>query len=250
MLEKITPSLFCDGSPSAELIALAQQFSLSLVTSEPSLPYLVLIEEKLCLVEPRAKYKPIVVDFLAGKNRHREQFGGGKNQLICKAVGISKNYKPSVLDMTAGLGGDAFVLAALGCNVAMQERNPMVAALLNDGVQRLKASGSDISLALLHTDSLQSSTSISADVVYLDPMYPDTKNKAAANKEMTVFKDIVGKDTDAAGLFERAKSVATYRVVVKRPKKGELLGGVEPTYQQMGKSSRYDIYVNKGLPKG
>lgn len=250
MFETITPSLFCDGSPSAELVDVASKFGLLIVNSPPSLPYLELIDERLCLVEPRQKYTPIVVDFLMGKNRHREQFGGGKNQLICKAVGVSTHYKPSVLDMTAGLGGDAFVLAGLGCKVAMQERNPMVAALLDDGVARLKQSGSSIDLTLLHADSLKHASDFTADVVYLDPMYPDTKNKAAANKEMTVFKDIVGKDTDASGLLERAKASATYRVVVKRPKKGELLGGVEPTYQQVGKSSRFDIYVNKGLPKG
>lgn len=41
-----------------------------------------------------------------------------------------------MVDATAGLGRDAFVLAALGCRVRMVERHPVVAALLDDGLQR------------------------------------------------------------------------------------------------------------------
>ncbi|MCB1616251.1 MAG: class I SAM-dependent methyltransferase, partial [Pseudomonadales bacterium] len=52
----------------------------------------------------------IFVDFAGGKNCHRRQFGGGKSQSIAKAVGIRSGFFPSVLDVTAGFGADAFVL--------------------------------------------------------------------------------------------------------------------------------------------
>ena len=75
--------------------------------------------------------RPIYVDFLEGALAHRKQYGGGKNQLIAKAVGIKSSLKLSVLDVTAGLGRDAFVLATLGCAVLMCERSPIVFALLD-----------------------------------------------------------------------------------------------------------------------
>ncbi len=61
---------------------------------------------------------------------HRRKFGGGKGRAIAKAAGLNKGATPTILDGTAGLGRDAFVLASLGCKVQMVERHPVVAALL------------------------------------------------------------------------------------------------------------------------
>ncbi len=66
---------------------------------------------------------------------HRRKFGGGRGEAVAKAVGIKGDYLPDV-DATAGLGRDAFVLASVGCRVRMLERNPVVAALLDDGPAR------------------------------------------------------------------------------------------------------------------
>ncbi len=78
----------------------------------------------------------IFVDFVTGAMAHRRRFGGGRGEAVAKAVGIKGGYLPDVVDATAGLGRDAFVLAALGCRVRMLERHPVVAALLEDGLQR------------------------------------------------------------------------------------------------------------------
>ncbi|MCW5196798.1 class I SAM-dependent methyltransferase, partial [Buchnera aphidicola (Pemphigus obesinymphae)] len=76
------------------------------------------------------------IDFAHKKMEYRIKNCFLKKEAIRKAVGIKKNYYPNVLDATAGLGKDAFILAALGCQVCMIERNPIVAALLNDALQR------------------------------------------------------------------------------------------------------------------
>ena len=86
------------------------------------------------------KVGAVFVDFVEGKARHRLKFGGGKGQDIAKAVGLHKHKNPHVVDATAGLGRESFVLASLGCSVVMLERSPIVHALLADGLQRAKAS--------------------------------------------------------------------------------------------------------------
>ncbi|MBZ4777536.1 class I SAM-dependent methyltransferase, partial [Salmonella enterica subsp. enterica serovar Typhimurium] len=78
----------------------------------------------------------IFVDFVGGAMAHRRKFGGGRGEAVAKAVGIEGDYLPDVVDATAGLGRDAFVLASVGCRVRMLERNPVVAALLDDGLTR------------------------------------------------------------------------------------------------------------------
>ncbi|BFM51017.1 class I SAM-dependent methyltransferase [Marinomonas sp. THO17] len=196
--------------------------------------------------------KPVMVDFTAGAVDHRRRFGGGKGQDIAKAVGLNKRNELSVLDATAGLGRDAFVLASLGCQLTLCERVGFVRCLLADGLYRaaIHAEVSDIvsrmTLAASHIADLSEQAQF--DVVFLDPMYPHTdKSSAAAKKEMAFFRDLIGKDEDADALLAEAKQRAVYRVVVKRPKGAPFLNQEEPTYQLEGKSGRFDIYVIKSL---
>jgi 16S rRNA (guanine1516-N2)-methyltransferase len=82
---------------------------------------------------------PVRCDFAGGAAKHRRLFGGGKGQDIAKAVGLNhKGFKPKVLDLTAGLGRDSFVLASLGASLLMLERHPIVFALLEDGLARAR----------------------------------------------------------------------------------------------------------------
>ena len=110
-----------------------------LVNDNTSQFALVLTSERLELRKlDESKLGAIYVDLTGGSVAHRRKFGGGKGQAIAKAVGLKNGVIPSVLDATAGLGRDAFVLASLGCKVQMIERHPVVAALLEDGIHRAK----------------------------------------------------------------------------------------------------------------
>lgn len=196
--------------------------------------------------------KPVYVDFTSGAVDHRRRFGGGKGQDIAKAVGLNKRSNLSILDATAGLGRDAFVLACLGCSVALCERVGFVRAMLEDGLYRAsfhhEVSEIVAKMPLLESDITGIEGEQVFDVVYLDPMYPHTdKSSAAAKKEMAFFRDLVGKDLDADSLLAHALRLAEYRVVVKRPKGAPFLNNAEPTYQLEGKSGRFDVYVLKSL---
>src|SRR3990167_5790731 len=79
-----------------------------------------------------------MIDFLCGKLGYRRMHGGGKNQLIAKAVGIKPHQTLSVLDVTAGLGRDAFILATLGCNVTMVERSPVIYEKLKSAMEQAR----------------------------------------------------------------------------------------------------------------
>lgn len=206
---------------------------------------------------------PIRAEFAEGSVDHRRKFGGGKGQMIAKAVGVKAGVYPKVLDATAGLGKDAFVLATLGCSVQMLERSPVVHALLADGLARARdAAGFDdpeltriiARMELLAVDSQDYLAQISddnrPDVIYLDPMFPDRQKSADVKKEMAAFHHVVGKDEDADALLEKALAKANYRVVVKRPRKAPFINHKTPSYQLEGKSSRYDIYTIKKMPEG
>jgi 16S rRNA (guanine1516-N2)-methyltransferase len=200
-------------------------------------------------------------DFTAGANRHRRNFGGGNGQMIAKAVGLSGKFYPKVLDVTAGLGADAFILASLGCQMQLIERNPIVHCLLRDGLHRAVLSGiedSDLAeiinnINLLNEDSIDHLAAIEPhsrpDIVYVDPMFPVRKKSAQVKKEMQALHQIVGGDEDAGRVLDLALDKALYRVVVKRPAHSEYLGNLKPNYSLEGKSTRYDIFALKKIPK-
>ncbi|RMV69775.1 hypothetical protein ALP06_01855 [Pseudomonas coronafaciens pv. atropurpurea] len=194
------------------------------------------------------------VDFVEGAVAHRRLFGGGTGQMIAKAVGIQPGIRPSVLDATAGLGKDAFVLASLGCEMSLIERQPIIAALLEDGLLRGRSDrdvGSIIAQMRLLTGNaieiIRDWTGEPPQVIYLDPMFPHREKTALVKKEMRLFRPLVGDDMDAPALLEAALALATHRVVVKRPRKAPCIVGPKPGYALDGKSSRYDVYPKKAL---
>lgn len=198
---------------------------------------------------------PVVVDFVGGSAAHRRRFGGGRGQAIARAVGLGDAGKRQlqVLDATAGLGRDAFVLAALGCRMTLVERSDVVQVLLMDGLRRA-ADDPEVgaivqNMTLVPDDALGVMAAMAdgemadrPDVVYLDPMFPG-RRKAAARKEMRLFQHLVGEDPDADGLLTQALALARFRVVVKRPRRASNLAGKRPDYRLEGKSGRFDVYT-------
>ncbi|MFC7367054.1 class I SAM-dependent methyltransferase [Vreelandella zhaodongensis] len=203
--------------------------------------------------------KPLSVDFVAGKAAHRRQFGGGRGQLVAKACGLAKGVTPNVVDATAGLGRDAFVLASLGAQVLLIERVAAIAALLQDGLARAALADDTAAIAarmtLRHGDAaeqlaaLVTSAVFDPEVVHLDPMFPHREKSALVKKEMRLFRELAGNDDDAPRLLEAALDVATHRVVVKRPRKAPPIGGPAPQHTLEGKTSRYDLYVHRSLTR-
>lgn len=183
--------------------------------------------------------------------------GRAINTPFFRALGVRKGEprRPRVLDATAGLGEDAWLLASAGCQVVCLERNPIVHALLRDGLRRalaeppLQASQRQQgTIGLRHDSILQQGgcwtkgPAEAFDVVYLDPMFP-TGRRAVERKPMRVLRHLVGDDDDAQALWQAAMQIPARRVVVKRPRKAPLLGDVPPTLSQQGKALRYDIYI-------
>jgi len=202
----------------------------------------------------------IHVDFITGTLAHRRKYGGGKGQAIAKAIGI-KNYKLplTILDITAGLAKDAFVLACLGCSVTMIERHPIIAELVKNALfhaktdesfQIIKQQGFNLikadALHYLKNISNKRST-IKPDVIYMDPMYPERKKSASVKKSMQMLQKLIcfdsNKVSDETSLLTQALMVAQKRVVVKRPKGAPTLTDKAPTMCIESKITRYDVYV-------
>jgi len=197
------------------------------------------------------------VDFISGALNHRRKYGGGRGQAIAKAIGLKQGTTPPIiLDATAGLGKDAFVLACLGCPVTMIERSPIIAELVKDALIRAQDNEEMTAVInkgfkIINDNAIHYMNNLSKDdkpdVIYLDPMYPERKKSAQVKKNMQILQKLLGHDLNSSDLIEAALSCAKSRVVVKRPKGAELISDRKPTMQIESKKTRYDVYVIKAI---
>jgi 16S rRNA (guanine1516-N2)-methyltransferase len=230
---------------------LAQQLQLNLSPLNNDLLQLVVTDHH---VELRAHDlgNAIFIDFVSGKNAHRRQFGGGRGQPLAKAIGLKKGATPTIIDATAGFARDAFVLANLGCQITLIERNPLIATLIKDALLRA-VNNDDITtviqrMSLINNDAIEYLTKLEQqsrpEVIYMDPMYPSREKSALVKKDMRLLHQLAGPDTDSEQLLETARNTALKRVVVKRPKSAPFVGDQKPATSIESKNTRYDIYLN------
>lgn len=171
------------------------------------------------------------------------------HELLVRAARVRGAEAPTAVDCTAGLGEDALLLAAAGFSVTLVERDPAIAALLADAIER---AGDDSRLAqvadrmrLVVGDAVDvlPQLGFTPDVVFLDPMFPAKRKDAATNKKLQIFQLLEKPCDDEEALLSAALSAHPRKVVVKRPLKGPALAGAKPSSSLSGKVVRYDIIV-------
>ncbi len=241
--------MYLYAQKTSDSLALCQRYSLSHTPVKPTTDFYLQLQDgvlSLCLADD-AKQKPLAIDFCSNDNEYRRLHGGGLSQAIAKAVGLKANQPCRIIDATAGLGRDAFVLASLGAHVTLIERSAVLFALLENAHQRglVQASVSGIMnrMMLVFANALDQLPLMQADIVLLDPMFPHRAKSALVKKELRWVREVVGDDDDADLLLALAKAAACQRVVVKRSSHAGYLADTKPDYSLCGQSSRFDIYL-------
>ena len=203
-----------------------------------------------------ARERPYRIDFSSYLSKRQES---AKSELVSKAVG-KIDSDSTVIDLTAGIGRDSITLAAAGHNVIMVERNPILFALLQDALNRLKKENNAITnrVNLFKYDSTafgnnqQSLAHVlnSKVTVYLDPMYAEESvgKKAAVKKETQILHRVLGleegnNEENNTNLMTSAVQLANQRVVVKRALNAKALSNLRPHHQILGKTQRFDVYL-------
>ena len=170
-------------------------------------------------------------------------------ELLVRAARVRGVDEPTAVDATAGLGEDSLLLAAAGFEVTLCERDPVIAALLEDALLRAAANERLAPIvARMHLapgDALDvlARLDTAPDVVFLDPMFPERRRKAATNKKLALFQRLERPCENEEALMQAALAVRPRKVVVKRPLKGPYLASAKPSSSLAGKVVRYDVYV-------
>nr|WP_284047465.1 class I SAM-dependent methyltransferase [Guyparkeria hydrothermalis] len=239
----------------AGLAAFAADHGLVCVESREAVPpdQFVLAAEtgRVGLFPPAARpdlgHVPLAIDF-ADRAYARPLT---RKDALARATGWKGGFRPPVIDLTAGLGRDAWALAAGGCRVVAVERHPVVHCLLADALAR---AADDPALAdvaaritLVAGDVLSEEppdVSASSETVwYLDPMFPERKKSALVKKPMRIFHHLVGEDADSVALFAWARRQPGTRWVVKRPPGAPTIDATAPDIDYRSGRLRFDVYL-------
>lgn len=244
---------------------------------------LVLEKEKMSLrcdfleMLPRIKPGKLQTELLvkAAKIKHKEPLSDSgiqsKNNIEQSKVTNERSLQaiPIAIDATAGLGQDSFLLAAAGFSVYMFEQDPIIAALLEDALDRAKSDpvlanivermhlfaedsisalqrlGTSLSRdeQMPQTSDSQPYLTVKPDVIYLDPMFPERTKSAAVKKKFQLLHHLEHPCENEEELLGAAMNIQPRKIVVKRMAKGPFLAGKKPSYSIKGKSIRYDCYV-------
>ena len=233
-------------NPNIELTDIEKEQADSLPEGENRL-LLVYKEEGLTLTDGTLSLRG---DFAALHRRIRRD--NLNRELLVRAVRRKGLPEPvRVLDATAGLGEDSFLLAAAGCRVVMYEQNPVIAALVQDALERA-ANGADRELAeiasrmtLRRGDSIAAmqAKAVQADVIFLDPMFPERQKSALVKKKFQLLHYLEKPCADQEIMLKAAMAAGPETIVIKRPLKGPELGGIKPLYSLKGKAIRYDCII-------
>ncbi|HBI22589.1 MAG TPA: SAM-dependent methyltransferase [Legionella sp.] len=203
-------------------------------------PELCIIDGTLALQIPG--FLPLSVDF--SRQTVQKRRDAGKKQGLVRACKPMQGMR--IIDATAGWGRDAAVLAGFGADVLMLERQPMMAALLADGLAR-RSDNDHFKLSLLHTDAKHYLMTLTKaaypDVIYIDPMHPTRQKSALVKKDMQALQQLLGADDDVCALLQLALKRTRHRVVVKWPQRLPAL--IDPDLSVPGKTVRFDIYFNR-----
>ena len=184
-------------------------------------------------------FRPFSLDFSKAVSNGTQS----KSPLI-KAMG---KQSKTVMDATAGWCGDALALVDAGFAVVAIEQNPIVAAMVEDAINSMSLHRKR-AFQFVHSSSTGylDQSEHEPDVVYLDPMYPESSKSAKPKKPMQLLQYLSeacqDSDThDEIALFNAAMKKAKHRVVVKRPHRALPLAPGK-VGEVVSKLVRFDLY--------
>ncbi len=234
-----------EGAEAERAEALSEQLDIETGEPQENETYLVLDADGLSLRRGELSLRADFAEMLP-----RLKQSNLEREMLVKAARIKGMQEPLLIDATAGFAEDSIILAAAGFRLIMFEKDPVIAALLEDALlraERLTELKDVISrMELRMGDSIQGMKELAgqADVICLDPMFPERRKSAAVKKKFQLLHELERPCDNEEELLRAAIEAAPKKRVIKRPAKGAYLAGLKPSHSYEGKAVRYDCLVN------
>ena len=205
------------------------------------------------LRDPLEKAWPgLGVDFSEAAFQFRVKRSAHSKEILRDALKIKgHNLFFEVLDSTAGLGEDAFMMAHWGYPVVSYERHPIVYFLLSLGwINYKNNSAHDCDAMNWKICFGDFSEGLTKDwgACYLDPMFPPSPKKALNKKDLRVLHEVIGADApndeQVSGYVHSVLDSVKQKIILKRPQRATVMpcpGGCA-YYSIEAPSVRLDVF--------
>lgn len=226
-------------------------------TEQPSTGFVLhFLDDCLRLRAPDPALGELLIDLGRGQAGYRGV--RARSERLVRACGVRENSV--VVDATGGLGTDAWLLASAGARVTIMERDPVVAALLADGLRRATAgtpeTAARIELLCVDSRGVLAHWQQALTAVYIDPMYPPRRKRALGDRRLRLLAAWLAAQgssaedaDDVSGLLAAARAAPAARAVLKRPQRQPLpLDAPMPDYSLEGRSTRFDVWRRADIP--
>jgi 16S rRNA (guanine1516-N2)-methyltransferase len=258
----LSPASALDGVPRAE--PLESSLALSIRNDwidtpakhrrQPSIPLPILFfdSEQDWLWHPEISPSSFSLDFLDGALGYRLARAESDSSPLRKALPKARETANKIIwDLCGGWRVDALLMAHWNYKVYSFEKSPWVHLLSARAIKRSSLlSKKELELTLLCQNALEFIDSMPLtkpevpSIIYIDPMYPQTKSTALNQSEMRYLHHISSNEDIAEELLEKSLPLALDRVIIKRPTKAAALSRACDMSIEQG-STRYDIYIRK-----
>lgn len=224
------------GTPPESMVALCSLNNISIIEAESNADiYLSFDNNTLQLFVNALSPHPI-------PQLNEKHFQINYKSIAGKSLG--KKTK-TVMDATAGLGGDSIMFAKMGFNVIAVERQAYTFLLLTDNIRRSGLANS-VQCVFANSMTTLSKNEHHVDAVFFDPMYPEKQKSALPNIRMRALALLSqAKDDDFEAVLAFALTLDNKRIVVKRPDHSPVLDQKKLVHSYKGKAVRYDAYISK-----
>ncbi len=179
----------------------------------------------------------------------RVRKGRWQHELLVKASRLKARGSNLAIDATAGLGEDSILLAAAGYEVVMFEQDEMIAALLEDALERARKDEATYEIAgrmsLVKGNSIDGMLTYKGDkpdIIYLDPMFPARNKSGLIKKKFQLIQRLEKPGQEEEALLDAALKLRPSRVIIKRPAKGPYIADKKADFSYTGGQVRYDCF--------
>lgn len=220
----------------------AEKYQISYVANPKGIKKLISVYDSHIAIKTPEYHKEFYVDFLSYSLQNR--LPSLREEAIVKACGVKNKGAIKILDLTAGWGSDAFMLASSGANVTLVERDPIVFLLLEDGIRRL-LEVMPYGMQAINIDAMEylDSYSLDFDVIYLDPIRKLQNSNAKNKKEMEMLRSIIQKDQHYENLLNKILTIPNKKVVLKLGKKEILESRLKPNFIIKGTNTKFLVFL-------
>lgn len=209
---------------------------------KPPQDTLVDVDGILTAIDPSGQLANYSTDF-CGSDYHQRSQKPFSNPLI-RACGLTNGQASvEILDATAGLCRDAFLLASAGAHVTAIEASSALFALADDGLRRAAPMLPWLAQRLqIHCDNALSCQDCQHPIIYLDPMFEDSR-RSTPKKQTQWLQALSVHDESLEAFFIAVRQQPSKRIIVKRARKAPYYCGAKPSHSIETKQIRFDVLL-------